>query len=452
MTPRILLTAAASGAGKTTVTCALLQMLINRGYKPMACKSGPDYIDPMFHSRIIGAKSGNLDLFFHDVPTVRYLLEHNSIGCDITVLEGAMGFYDGIGLSSDASAYALARATQTPVVLVLDGRGSSLSLCAVVEGLKHFLPESGVKGVILNRVSPMFYPRLKGLLEERCGVKVYGYLPNLPGCSLESRHLGLVTPEDVKDLRDKLEQLAAAGEKGLDLEGLLALARTAPTLYAPPPPMPSPVKGKPVIAIARDEAFCFYYKDDLRLMEELGATFRFFSPLRDGKLPPCDGLYLGGGYPELWAQTLSENNTMRRQIRRRIGEGLPTVAECGGFLYLQDQLTDEEGHSWPMARVLPGKGYGTKRLSRFGYVTLTARWDNLLCQKGEQLRGHEFHYWDSDQPGFSFRAEKPQSDRGWDCVWATEYLYAGFPHLSFYATPSIAANFLEAAVHKRNLR
>ena len=294
--PRLLLCAPASGGGKTTVTCALLQALVNRGAGPVAFKCGPDYIDPMFHSEIIGAKSRNLDLFFLGRDTARYLLEKNSRGSGLALIEGVMGYYDGIGLSADASAYDLARATGTPAVLVLDGRGRALTAAAAVKGMRDFRPDSGIRGVILNRVSPMLYPRLKEAIEGETGVTVYGYLPNLPGCALESRHLGLVTAAEVAGLREKLSALAAQAEKSVDIDGLLALAASAPALNAPAPALPPPVEGRPRIAVARDKAFCFYYADGLELLEALGAELAEFSPLADEGLPEgACGLYLGGG-------------------------------------------------------------------------------------------------------------------------------------------------------------
>ena len=363
-TPRLLLCAPASGGGKTTVTCALLQALVNRGAGPVAFKCGPDYIDPMFHSEIIGAKSRNLDLFFLGRDTARYLLEKNSRGSGLALIEGVMGYYDGIGLSADASAYDLARATGTPAVLVLDGRGRALTAAAAVKGMRDFRPDSGIRGVVLNRVSPMLYPRLKEAIEGETGVTVYGYLPNLPGCALESRHLGLVTAAEVAGLREKLSALAAQAEKSVDIDGLLALAANAP---------------------------------------------------------------------------------MREAVRAAVAGGLPTVAECGGFLYLNRLLSDGEGRDWPMAGALPGRAANTGKLGRFGYVTLTAKKDGLLGPAGTRLPAHEFHYWDSDAPGSDFRADKPQSSRGWDCAFHTPTLYAGFPHFHFWAAPSAARNFVAAA-------
>ncbi len=450
MTPRLLIAGMGSGCGKTTFTCGILQALVNRGLRPMACKSGPDYIDPMFHSRVIGAESRNLDLYFYGPDTTRYLLRRHGAGRDVVVLEGAMGYYDGVALTSDASAWALARVTQTPAVLVVDGRGGAVSLCATILGFLQFQPESHIRGILLNRVPSGLYPRLKQTIEERGGVPVYGYLPSLPQCAIESRHLGLLTADEVAGLKDKMSILAAQVEQTVDVNGLLALAKSAPDVPAASPTLPEPVRGNPVIAVARDEAFCFVYRDNLELLEQLGGKLVYFSPLRDEKLPPCQGLYLPGGYPELYAARLSGQTRLRAEIRRAVAGGLPTIAECGGFLYLQQELEDGEGRRWPMCGALPGRGYRTPRLQRFGYVTLTARQDNLLCEAGETLRAHEFHYWDSDAPGDAFHAQKPRSNRGWDCAVATETLYAGFPHLAFYANPSAVARFLtKAAEHQR---
>ena len=445
--PRLLLCAPASGGGKTTVTCALLQALVNRGVKPAAFKCGPDYIDPLFHSEIIGARSRSLDLFFLSEETARYLLERGGREAGLALIEGAMGYYDGVAMSSQASAYHLARATQTPAVLVADGRGSALTAAAVIQGLKNFRADSGIRGVIFNRVSPMLYPRLKACVEEETGLRVYGYLPNLPGCTLKSRHLGLVTAGEVADLKEKLQALAAQAEQTIDLDGLLALAATAPDLNAAPPPLPEPVEGAPVIAVARERAFCFYYADGLELLEAMGARLAEFSPLADKALPrgTC-GLYLGGGYPEEFARELAANHSLLGEIRQKILRGLPTVAECGGFLYLHRCLSGADGqYDWRMAGVFSGRAANTGKLSRFGYVTLTAKKDGLLCHAGESFPAHEFHYWDSTAPGEDFRARKPQSGRGWDCGWHTPTLYAGFPHFHFWARPELARNFAAAA-------
>ena len=444
--PRLLFSAPGSGCGKTTVVCAVLQALAGRGMDPVAFKSGPDYIDPMFHTAVLGIPSRNLDLFLMGEGAVRRSLRENSAGHGAAILEGAMGYYDGIAMTSRASAWNLARRTATPAVLVADGRGCARSLAALIKGFQTLERESMLRGVVLNRVSPMLYPRLKACVEEETGLKVYGFLPAIPDAALESRHLGLVTAGEVPRLQEKLSLLARQAEETLDLDGLLALAETAAGLSGEEEPLPAPHPRRPRIAVARDEAFCFYYADALALLERLGAELVWFSPLRDDALPEgiC-GLYLGGGYPELHARGLSENRALLREICGRVLHGLPTVAECGGFLYLQRFLADgDSGDDWSMTGVLSGRAYNTGKLGRFGYVDLTARKDGLLCEAGGTIPAHEFHYWDSTAPGADFRAEKPLSGRGWDCGWHTPTLYAGFPHIHFCGCPRAAERFVAA--------
>ena len=445
--PRIMLAAARSGSGKTLLTCGILQVLKERGLKPASFKCGPDYIDPMFHSRVIGAKSRNLDTFFADEETVRYLLAKNAADCDISVLEGVMGYYDGLGgISDKASAYDVASVTDTPVVMIADCRGLSLSLIPYLKGFVEYRRDSRIRGVIFNRISPMMYPRMKELVEKELpGLRVLGYVPMLTDCVLESRHLGLVMPEEIRDLREKLQRLAGELTKTLDVEGLLALAHEAPPLLAD-------VQGcreswhtkKPVqIGVARDEAFCFFYQDNLDLLEEMGARLVYFSPIHDRKLPDhLQGLMLNGGYPELYARQLSANTSMRTSIREALEGGMPYTAECGGFLYLHRELEDMDGNSWPMAGVIDGKGYRTPRLSRFGYVTLEEG-----CCFGRQtgpIPAHEFHYFDSDNCGEAFTARKPAGSRSWKCIHSSGQGLAGFPHLYYYGNRKVARAFLSA--------
>ena len=437
--PRLVIAGTNSGCGKTTVTCAVLQALVNRGLSVAAAKCGPDYIDPMFHSRIIGAKSANLDPFFFDEPTLRYLLAQNAAGCAVTIIEGVMGYYDGLGLTTTrASTWETAQKTASPTILVVNARGAALSVLAAVQGFLQFQPQSEIRGVILNGCTAMSYAPLAKELEARFGIKACGYLPRLPACTLESRHLGLVTAAEVADLREKLQRLAAQAETSIDLDLLLRLANEAPPLTVCPPPLPE--AGEPVrIGVARDRAFCFYYEDSLALLSSLGAELVPFSPLEDPVLPEgLHGLYLGGGYPELSAAQLSENASMRESVRAAVQKGVPCIAECGGFMYLLDAIGDH-----PMAGALPGRSFDAGKLTRFGYLTMTAQRDNLLCRAGESIAAHEFHRWDADDPGEAFLAEKP-SGRRWPCVHATATLYAGYPHFHFYANPAFAANFLAA--------
>ena len=448
--PRILIGAPASGGGKTTFTCGLLHALVRRGMEPAACKCGPDYIDPMFHSEVIGAPSRNLDLFFSGEEQVRRLVASSAGGHGIVVVEGAMGYYDGIAVSDEASAWHVARVTGTPAVLVVDGRGRARSIAAEVAGFARFRDDSRVAGVVLNRVSSALYPRLKELVEQETGVRVYGHLPVLDDCSLESRHLGLVTASEVAGLRAKLDRLAGVMEETVDIDGLVALAGTAAGLESSDwqgaaGAVGGAVSPRPRIAVARDDAFCFYYADALRLLEGLGAELAFFSPLADAALPEgVSGLYLGGGYPELHACELSENAPMRAAVARAVAAGMPTIAECGGFMYLHERLEGDDGALYPQVGAVRGASFKTPKLGRFGYIEITARHDGLLAARGESLPAHEFHYWDSENPGSAFLAQKPQSPRSWECAFATPTMYAGYPHLYLPARPAAARRFVEA--------
>lgn len=442
--PRILITAAASGSGKTLCTCGLLQALKNRGLETVSFKCGPDYIDPMFHTKVIGTRSRNLDTFFTGRDVTRYLLQKNGAGADVAVIEGVMGYYDGLaGISAEASAWELADVTDTPAVLLVNCRGMSVSVVPMIKGFLEYKENSHIRGVILNRISPMLYPRVKAMVEEQLPVKVYGYLPELKECLLESRHLGLVLPEEIHDLQRQLETLAAAMEQSVDIDGLLELARTSEEIAGEAENPCEETISEPLrIGVAMDEAFCFFYEDNLDYLREHGARLVPFSPVHDTRLPEgiC-GLILNGGYPELYARKLSENTAMRRDLREAVLGGMPTTAECGGFMYLHQTMEDMDGRAWPMAGVIPGRVWKTPRLTRFGYITLQG--GTAFGEEVGSLPAHEFHYFDSDACGGGWKAEKPLSSRGWDCIHSTETLFAGFPHMYYYANTKFADTFLD---------
>ena len=456
--PRILLAAGASGSGKTLITCGLLQALVNRGLKVASFKCGPDYIDPMFHSRVIGTRSRNLDMFFTDGDRTRYLLAKNASDCEIAVMEGVMGYYDGVGgITSRASAYDLASTTDTPVILIVNSRGMSVSLAAYVKGFLEYKKDSHICGVIFNQMSPMLYPRMKKLLEEELSVKVLGYVPKVEDCVIESRHLGLVLPEEIPELKSRLQKLSEVLEKTLDIDGILELAGEAPELAAPETEMLIQkdtafgyrTEEKVRIGVADDEAFCFFYADNLNLLEQMGAELVRFSPIHDRELPEdLDGLLLSGGYPELNGEALEENQEMCTRIREAILEGMPCLAECGGFMYLHQEMEDMEGKQRRVCGVIPGRAYRTPKLNRFGYITLTEKQDTGL---GE-IPAHEFHYFDSTDCGEDFHAAKPVSKRGWDCIHDRGRLMAGFPHLYYYGNPRVPARFLKNALEYKKER
>lgn len=438
--PRLLIAGTGSGCGKTTTVCAILQALKDRGLRPVSFKCGPDYIDPMFHTGILGLESTNLDIFFSGEEGVRSAFARHA--GEINLIEGVMGLYDGLKMDSDeSSSYHVARTLDAPAVLVVNVRGMALSAAAVVKGYMTLRSPNVVRGVILNKVSPMSYPGIKALIEKECGVPVFGYMPACPEAELESRHLGLVTAAEVDSLRSKMELLGAAAEKSVDLDGLLELMRSAPALEAGP--WHAERLGSVRVAVARDKAFCFYYRDNLELLQELGAEIVPFSPLDDERVPDCDGLYMGGGYPELYLDKLSANRSMLASMKAAVEGGLPTVAECGAFMTLCRSID-----GFPMAGVFPTDCRGTGHLNRFGYKTLYAQGESLLFAPGDSIRAHEFHYWDADDPGCALRGVKPtgREDR---CAYVSPTLYAGYPHLYFPSAPAAAERFIKKCLERK---
>ena len=330
--PRFMLAAPNSGSGKTLITCGLLQALKNRGLQPASFKCGPDYIDPLFHTKVLGVPSRNLDTYFTGRDLTCALFGTHAQNADLAVMEGVMGFYDGVaGVTCVASSWELADVTDTPVILVINMRGMSLSVAALIRGFQQMKPESHIRGVILNQTSEFMCRQLRPVIEDLCQIPVLGYVPKVTDCVIESRHLGLVTPDELTDLQERIEKLAEILEQTLDLDAILRLAEDASALSWEPLQqfLPEAYTTKSTlenneipqirIGVARDEAFCFYYEDNLDLLRQLGAEILYFSPLHDRKLPEkLQGLLIGGGYPELYAQALSENTGMLQDIRKQI--------------------------------------------------------------------------------------------------------------------------------------
>ena len=445
--PRLIVAGTNSGCGKSTVTAALLQAFTRRKAKVSAFKCGPDYLDPMLHSRITGGDAYNLDPYFFSEGTLKYLLAKHGADRDINVIEGVMGYYDGMGMTSlRASSYELSLLTDSPVLLVVSARASALSVIALIEGFCRYRPDNKIRGVVLNGCSAMAYSALSEEIKRHFHDKILplGYLPRLPEAELESRRLGLVMDASDQKLDEKLRLLGEEAEKTLALDEISGLAGSAPALDFECPPLPE-ITEPSRIAVARDEAFCFYYRDNLDLLKEMGAEICFFSPLLDAKLPrDINWLYLGGGFPELYAEALSKNQAMRSSVKAALERGLPCLAEGGGFLYLMEALDQ-----FPMAGVLPGRSYDNGKLTRFGYLRLKALKDNVLCEAGDEIKAHEFHYWESENTGDAFLAEK-ESGKSWHCIHASDTLFAGFPHLHFYANLSFARHFYERCLKEKH--
>lgn len=457
--PRIMLAAPKSGSGKTLLTCGLLEVLRRRGLNPIACKCGPDYIDPMFHRYVLGIPGRNLDSFFLPTEGVRKVLVDavREEQAGIAVLEGVMGYYDGLGgTETSASSWEIAEITDTPAILVLDCKGASLSAAAMASGFLHFRKKSHIAGVILNRVSSMYYERLAAAVEEASGLPVLGYLPESEEYRMESRHLGLFLPGEIDRLRERIGRLADQMEKSIAVEQVLEVAGMLPlrienkekekaenesmeaeSIAKFPACQEQKVTSRVRIGVARDEAFCFYYQENFRLLEQMGAELVYFSPLRDKKIPDrVDGLLFGGGYPENYARELAKNAAMRESIRRSIAAGMPFLAECGGFLYLHRTLEGSDGKHWEMAGVYPFDAYRTNRLRRFGYV-------RLLTSSGQEIHGHEFHYWESEDPGTDWEAVKPTGNRSWRCIHEKGGQIGGFPHLYYASCPDFLRKWLD---------
>jgi len=453
-----------SGCGKTTVSAGLMAALVNRGVIVQPYKVGPDYIDPMFHSFVTGRYSRNLDSWLLDESTVVHLYRKNAAGCDVALIEGVMGLYDGFGGNSLAGSTAhISRILHCPVILVMNAEGMSLSAAAMLKGFMDFKGGADIRGVILNRVdSRGLYLMMKEIIEDNTGVHVLGYLPASDGYTLPERHLGLVPGGELSGLKDKLGRLAASIEKTVDLELLLKIAQDAGEsgqagldirLEKP--------QGKARIAVAFDHAFNFYYRDNLELLEMLGAELVYFSPLEDGRLPEgIDGVYFGGGYPEVFARELSENLSMREDVRSKLSKGLPAYAECGGLMYLCRDLKDMHGNSYEMAGVLPAHSEMTPSLQRFGYVNVNVLEDCILGESGFTTRAHGFHYsvvktdGGQEQPDISYCYEVlKQKGSGETSRWKDGlklgHTLAGYSHIHFWSNPQLAVKFVENCMKNR---
>lgn len=449
----IVLAGTGSNCGKTTLTCAILGALVRQGLVIQPFKCGPDYIDPQHHTRITGRSSRNLDSFLLDLDTLQYLFSRAAQGADLAVVEGVMGYYDGLGGTSlCGSTWQVTQWLGAKAVLVVDCAGMSLSAAAIIRGFCQFVADSCVSGVILNRASSGLYQLLREPIETHTGVRVLGYFPRVPESSFSSRHLGLVTAGEVSDFDVRVERLAAVATETIDLPGLLQLASLAKTTKCLAPPLPPSKEGLGPcrIAVARDEAFCFYYEDNLDLLRQMGAQVVEFSPLRDLSLPSdCAGLYLGGGYPELHAARLEQNESMRVAVKQAADRGMPLLAECGGFLYLLQEYQTTE-RCYQMTGVIAGSYRLTDRLGHFGYQELVAGHDNLLAKAGTKIRAHEFHYSTSSDDGDDCTASKPgRPGIAWSSVHANASMFAGYPHLHLWSDPQLARNYVDACCRFR---
>ncbi|WP_456056145.1 cobyrinate a,c-diamide synthase [Agathobacter sp.] len=462
---RFMIAAPKSGSGKTMITCALLQLLKDSGKNVSSYKCGPDYIDPMFHKKVLGVPSKNLDTFFTDEKTTVQLFLDKKADGDFAVLEGVMGLYDGLGgIYEQGSSYHLAKVTQTPIILVVDAKGMGKSVLALIAGFLQYDTQHLIKGVLLNRMSKGYYDIIKPLIEKELYVKVVGYFPEQKDIGLSSRHLGLVMPDELSDIKKQLNETADRLKKTIDMDLFMDIAAEADEIgdsgnaeiyneknignYDQNEFSQNKAINTVNIAVAMDEAFCFYYEDNLRLLEKCGAKLQYFSPLHDTKLPKdCDAMLLGGGYPELYTKELSENVSMRESIKKAFRAGLPTVAECGGFMYLHKYIHNQNC-VFDMAGVLDGWCHFKGKLVRFGYIELAEKHSNFLLPN-EKIKAHEFHYYDSADNGADCIATKPATGRRYDCVISHDNYWLGFPHLYYPSNPHFAESLVRKAYEYR---
>ncbi len=449
---RILISAPRSGSGKTVITMALLSAWKKQGQQLHSFKCGPDYIDPMFHSKVLGIPCRNLDSYLFgwaDVAEDLSRVERSGL----SVIEGAMGLYDGLGGKIPHSAYDLAKRTHTPIVVILSAAEDSNPKAALEELLAKDLG-GWIRGYILNHCEENRATQLQQELMN-CSehLQCYGYFPTMKEAELSSRHLGLVTAQEVSDFETRMNALTAQAADTIQIDAMKQLADTSePLAQVPGLPAPKILENQQNccrIGIAMDEAFCFYYERSKEHLEMEGATLVPFSPLHDAHLPAdLDGLYLGGGYPELYAQELEANKSIREDIRNAIAADIPTLAECGGFLYLGQKLSDAGGQAYDMVGTLPGEATKQEKLVRFGYAKIEPVESSMIFTAGDSVPIHEFHYWDSTDNGSDLVVNKASKGQTWQAGFANNHMYAGFPHI--YLNRERARRFVAAAMEYRS--
>lgn len=430
---RILIAGTGSGCGKTTASILLMACLKRRGLNVAPYKVGPDYIDPGFHRSVCGRASYNLDTWLMDANEIERLLGNDA---DISVIEGVMGYYDGLDARNmRCSAWELSRMTRTPVLLVVDASGGAASVAATVKGFQTLKPDSGICGVLVNRASgDRHYELVKQAINEYTGLDCAGYLTKQAAIELPSRHLGLVTARETPDLMNRINETAVIAEQTLDLGKVLSIAAKAPDIPRNNQTGPKCGRGGYRMGVALDEAFHFYYDANLEALRDTGMELVYFSPLRDAALPgDLDGLYIGGGYPEVYAEGLERNAGMRRSIKEALKNGLRCYAECGGLMYLGETIDGQE-----MCGVLPINCRMTSRLQRFGYVTVEDK-------TGLRFPAHEFHHAVAEPTGEVgcvynvIKASAP--DKSWACGYEKYNTLAAFAHVYFANRPDIIGRF-----------
>ncbi|WP_075430660.1 cobyrinate a,c-diamide synthase [Selenomonas sp. GACV-9] len=447
--PRLVIAATQSGSGKTTIVTGLLAALCERGLTVQSFKVGPDYIDPGYHALASGRPAHNLDTWLTPEQLVPALFAAESEGVDLAVVEGVMGLYDG-GRRGVSSTAAIAKLLDAPVLLVIDAKSMGASAAAIAQGFRDYDPSVRLAGVILNRLGSETHEVMIREAMEAIGIKVYGAMRRNDELKMPERHLGLL-PVQENEERQVVQKMGQTIGRQLDIEAIMALARQAGPLMVEEMAAVSPV-GRCRIGVARDEAFSFYYPSSLQVLERLGAELVPFSPLHDEKLPDVDGLLIGGGFPEIFAQDLAANTAMRTAIRQQAEAGMPIYAECGGYMYLMAGLQDFAGSRYPMAGVFAGDAVMTKKLQMVGYVTAKLKCDTILGEKGMAIQGHEFHFsleQDAKRPLRPFDFTKLRNGVVYDAGQQYKQALGSYLHLHFAGCPTAAESFVRHCVKWR---
>ncbi len=396
--PRLILAGDRSSAGKTTISTGLMSILHESGLKVQPFKVGLDYIDPSYHSLVTGRQGGNLDGFLMSGEAIVEAFQHSAEGADIAIIEGVRGLYEGLEAVSDVGSTAqIAKILKAPVILVVDAQSITRSTAAIVKGYKDFDRGISFKGVILNKVgSERHAEKARTAIEKYTGVEVLGAIPRNKGMSLTMRHLGLIPAREgasrVGDFEARISKIKAIIKEHVNIDRLVEIAKAAPRLKARKQSIFIKENDAGVrIGVALDEAFNFYYKDNVDLLTLKGAEVVYFSPLHDREIPDVDGLMIGGGYPEFFAGELSDNSSMRKSIAEASANGMPIYAECGGMMYLVRALEDENGKRYDMVGAMDGVA-SMKHIRHIGYVAGQFEKDTPIGAKGSFFKGHEFHY------------------------------------------------------------
>jgi cobyrinic acid a,c-diamide synthase len=435
-----------SGVGKTTVTLAILAALKRRNKTVQSFKIGPDYIDPMFHSYVTGRACRNLDSILTSDAYVQQCFDRHSQTADCALIEGVMGLFDGAsGLTDVGSTAQIAKLLHVPVVLILNCSSTSRSIAAIAHGYRTFDPQVQIAGLILNQVGSDRHLELLTAALSSLHLPILGVLRRRDDLSIPDRHLGLIPAQELTDLDATVDRLADVGETCFDWERLLPLLISKPVLPLPAVKI-SATPPKIRLAVAKDAAFNFYYADNLDLLRAAGAELVEWSPLHDPQLPPnIHGLYFGGGFPEVFAETLAANQSARKSVAAAITAGMPTYAECGGLMYLCDQIIDFEHRSYPMVGIFSTTAVMGKKLT-LGYRQLTALQDSLLLKTGDRVWGHEFHRSTltdlPTQPLYDLQGYESKSIFASE-GWSSYQVQAAYTHLHFGTKLDLPAQFID---------